>query len=110
MAVRPSPNFLWRLFALVGIGTMTALSFSDQAWEQWEANVGDIVPRSTIRNVLAGTVGVHAAEAAWVHRSAKRAGFDKPGRWTRASLLYGFPVMFRLRKAKRSGEIAVIAD
>ena len=110
MAVRPQPNILWRLFALTGIGTMKALSLSDQAWEQWEANVGDVVPRSTIRKVLAGTIGLHVAEAVWVHRSAKRAGIDRPGRWGRTALLYGFPVILRLRKAKRSGEIAVIAD
>ena len=64
MAVRRTPNILWRIFALVGIGTMTALAVSDEAWEQWEENVGDVVPRSTIRAVLAGTLGVHVAEAA----------------------------------------------
>lgn len=110
MAVRPQPNILWRLFALTGIGTMKALSLSDQAWEQWEANVGDVVPRSTIRKVLAATIGLHVAEAVWVHRSARRASVDRPGRWTRAALLYGFPVMLRLRKVKRRGEIGVVVD
>jgi hypothetical protein len=110
MAVRRTPNILWRIFALVGIGTMTALAVSDEAWEQWEENVGDVVPRSTIRAVLAGTLGVHVAEAAVVHRSARRAGLDHPGRWAFTTLLYGFPVMFRLRKAKRSEELAVVGD
>lgn len=104
MSVRPRPNILWRLFAVGGVATMTGLSLNDQVWEQWRDNIGDVVPRSAIRKLLAGTVGLHVVEAAFVHRSAREAGVDRPGRWARTALLYGFPVMLRLRRAVAAGE------
>ena len=102
MAVRRKPTLLWRLFVITGVGTMTALVLSDDVWEQWEENVGDVVPRSTIRNVLAGTVGLHAVQAVLVHRSPRRNGIEHPARWAVATLLYGFPVARRLRRATRA--------
>ncbi|MFZ4518909.1 MAG: TMEM254 family protein [Microthrixaceae bacterium] len=99
--VSPRPNLLWRLGVVVGLGTLTTLSVSDGAWEQWEDNVGDAVPRSAMRNLLVGTVAVHAVEALAAHRSASAAGLDRPGRWARLTFLFGFPVLLRLRKARR---------
>ncbi len=109
MAVRRSPNLLWRLFALTGIGTMAVLVLSDDVWERVEDTVGDVVPRSTIRNVLAGTVGVHVLEALLVHRSARKHGVDHPMRWAFTTLLYGFPVAFRVRKAAKAQALAAEA-
>lgn len=103
MNVSPRPNLLWRLFALAGLGTLTALSVSDTAWEAWEDTVGDAVPRSTIRALLAATVGLHAIEALLTTRSARAAGLDRPCRWGWSALLWGFPVMLRLRRARRAG-------
>jgi hypothetical protein len=102
MTVRPTPNLAWRLFALTGIGAMAALVLSDDVWERWEDTVGDVVPRSTIRAVLTGTAGVHLLEALLVHRAAKRHGVSHPLRWTFSTLLYGFPVMFRVRRAGKA--------
>ncbi len=99
--VSPRPNLLWRLGVLTGLGTLTTLSVSDTAWQQWEENVGDAVPRSTMRNLVVGTVAVHAVEAVAALRSARAAGLDRPGRWARLTFLFGFPVLLRLRKARR---------
>jgi len=110
MIVRPRPNLLWRLFVILGVGTMTALTVSDDAWKAWEDTVGDVLPRSTIRNMLIGTFGLHATEGVLVGRAARRAGMDRPGRWGLSALFWGFPVALRLRTAKRTGEIVVVED
>jgi hypothetical protein len=105
MAVRPRPNILWRLFVIIGVGSMTALTLSDDAWAAWEENVGDVVPRATIRNLLVGTLGLHALEGVLVTRSAARSGQDHPGRWGLSAFFWGFPVIFRLRRANGSAEM-----
>jgi hypothetical protein len=102
MDIRPRPNILWRLFVVLGVGTMTALSVSDDAWQMWEDNVGDVVPRSAIRGVLAATLGLHALEAVVSVRRARAAGLDRPGRWGVSTFLWGFPVMVRLARARRA--------
>jgi hypothetical protein len=109
MSVRRKPSLLWRLFVLVGLGSMTALSFSDQAWEQFEDTVGDAVPRSTIRSILLGTLAVHSLESLFVWRSTRRRGDAGPGRWALATFVWGFPVMRQLRKARKAEAMAVEA-
>jgi hypothetical protein len=98
------PSLLWRGFVLGGVTTMGVLSFNDDAWEAWEENVSDALPRSTVRAIFYGTIGVHVAEALLVRRKARRAGLANRGAWTRTALLYGFPTMFKLRKEIRSGD------
>lgn len=98
------PNLVWRGFVLTGVGTMKVLSFSDTAWEWWEENVTDAIPRSVIRGVLVGTVAVHAAEALSVRRTGKRADLAHRGAHTRSTMAYGFPAY---RKAKRAAWTAV---
>lgn len=93
------PNLLWRGFVLSGIATLGVLSVSDDAWQAWEDNVTDAVPRSAIRGLFAGTVGIHLIEALAVRRMARRAELDHVGAWTRTALLYGFPTIGRLNKA-----------
>lgn len=100
------PNLLWRLFVLAGLGTAGAVTVSDEAWEQFKNVAGDAVPREAFRSLLVGTAALHAAESTLVYGSARRAGMERPGRWARATLLWGFPVMLRLRRAKRA-ELAV---
>ena len=90
MDVSPRPNLLWRLFVLGGLGTAGAVTFSDEAWEQWQNVAGDAVPREAMRSVFLGSVGLHATESVFAYGSARR-----------ATLLWGFPVLRRLRKAKR---------
>ena len=102
MQISPRPSLLWRLFVLVGLGTAGAVTLSDEAWEQFQNVAGDAVPRETFRTVFWGSVAVHAAEGVFAYGSARRAGLERPGRWGRSGLLWGFPVLLRLRKAKRS--------
>jgi hypothetical protein len=102
MDVSPRPNLLWRLFVLVGLGTAGAVTVSDEAWERFKDVAGDAVPRELMKNVFVGSVGLHAAEGVLAYGSARRAGLERPGRWFRATLLWGFPVLLRLRKAKRA--------
>lgn len=96
------PSLLWRGFVIGGVGTMAALSVSDAAWEQWEATVGDRIPRSVIRGFVGGTVAVHVAEALAVRRVARRGGVAHPGAYARTALVYGFPVYFAARRAARA--------
>jgi hypothetical protein len=93
------PNLVWRAFVIGGVGTMKVLSLSDTAWEWWEENVTDAIPRSTIRGVLAGTAVVHVGEAALARRWARRSGIDHAGAWVRTTALYGFPELRHLRRA-----------
>jgi hypothetical protein len=101
MQISPRPSLLWRLFVLVGLGTAGAVTLSDEAWEQFQNVAGDAVPRETFRTVFWGSVGVHAAEGLFAYGSARRAGLERPGRWGRSTALWGFPVLLRLRRAKR---------
>lgn len=96
------PNVLWRGFVIGGVGTLKVLSLSDTAWDWWEDNVTDVVPRSTYRAVLGATVAVHLAEAALVGRWTRRAGLDHRGAWIRTTALYGFPELRHVRRAIRT--------
>jgi hypothetical protein len=102
MHVSPRPNLLWRLFVLVGLGTAGAVTLSDEAWEQWHNVAGDTVPRDVMRSVFLGSVAVHVAESGAAYAAARRSGLERPGRWARSTLLWGFPVLLRLRRATRS--------
>lgn len=102
MDVRPTPNLIWRLFVLFGMGTLAVLSTSDQAWERFRSVAGDAVPRDAIRRLVVGTLGVHAAEAVITAARARRSGLAHPLRWGMSAFLWGFPVMGRLRRARRA--------
>ena len=93
------PTLLWRAFVLVNVPALGVLSVSDPAWEAWEDNVTHTIPRSVIRTLFVGTIGIHLVEALVVRRMAKRAGVEDVGAWTRTALLYGFPTFTRLRRA-----------
>lgn len=95
------PNLLWRLFVLVNVPLLGVLSISDGWWQVWEDNVTEAIPRSAIRGLFAGTVGIHLVEALVVRRLARRAGLPDVGAWTRTALLYGFPTFFKLRQASQ---------
>ncbi|MFZ4669279.1 MAG: TMEM254 family protein [Microthrixaceae bacterium] len=113
MDVRPRPNLLWRLFVVIGLGTLVLLSVSDDAWDRFRGAVGEVIPRSAIRQLVVGTLGVHALEAIVVFARARRAGLEHPGRWAISTFLWGFPVMSRLGRAKRAivdGEPSVEVD
>lgn len=102
MDVSPRPNLLWRLFVLLGLGTAGAVTVSDEAWEQYKNVAGDAIPRETFTAVFVGSVGLHVAEGAFAYVSARSRGVAKPGKWARSTVLWGFPVLLRLRKAKRA--------
>jgi hypothetical protein len=105
MAISPRPNLLWRLFVLTGLGTAGAVTVSDEAWEQYKNVAGETVPRETFRTVFVGSVAVHVAEGALAYASARRAGLERPGKWARSTVLWGFPVLLRLRRAKRAAAL-----
>ncbi len=62
---------------------------------------GETVSRETLKSVFVGSVGLHVAEGAFAYLSARSGGVAKPGKWARSTVLWGFPVLLRLRKAKR---------
>jgi len=86
------------MFVIGGIGTLEVLSLSDAAWAWWEQHVTASLPRRTVRSVAAGAVLVHGAEAVVANRRATRGGLDHVGSWTFTTLLYGFPVLARIRR------------
>lgn len=92
------PSLLWRLFVLGGVSTMAVLSTSQKAWEAWEDNVTDAVPRSAIRSALLGTIGLHLGEARLAAVMADKRGLTPTRPWVLSTLTYGFPVLRRLRR------------
>jgi hypothetical protein len=103
----PKPHLIWRLFVLLGLGTAGAVTLSDEAWEQWSGVAGDAVPREVFRSVFWGSVGLHAAEGGVAYVSARRAGLERPGKWARATLWWGFPVLLRLRRASAAAALEI---
>jgi hypothetical protein len=103
MDVRPTPNLLWRAFVLIGMGTLTVLSTNDQAWDRFRDATGGSVPRQTIRQVVLGTLGIHAVEGLLASARARRSGLAHPARWGLSTFLWGFPVLRRLGRAQRGG-------
>lgn len=99
--VTPRPNIIWRLFVLGGLGSMVAVSIDDNAWEAADELAGGAIDRDAVRAGTAAMLGLHVLEALFAWRSARRGGLERPGRWARATLLWGFPVLRRIRKAKR---------
>jgi hypothetical protein len=102
------PSLAWRLFVIVGVGALKALSFSDTAWAWWEENVTDEIPRSTVRRILAGTAVLHAVEAGVAYRWAGRAGVEHRRAWTRTTLVYGFPELRHLRRRIAASRVVVV--
>lgn len=92
------PSLLWRVFVVSGVGTMAVLSTSRKAWEAWEDNVTDKLPRSAIRGVLVATVATHVGEARVAAQMADRRGVTPARPWVLSTLLYGFPVLRRLAR------------
>lgn len=86
---------------LVGLGTAGAVTLSDEAWEQWRNVAGDSLPRDTIRSIFWGSAALHVAESGVAYATARSADMERPGRWARATMLWGFPVLRRLRRARR---------
>jgi hypothetical protein len=116
MDVRPTPNLLWRAFVLIGLGTLTVLSTSDQAWDRFRDATGGAVPRQTVRQLVIGTLGVHAVEGLLAGARARRSGLAHPARWGLSTFLWGFPVLRRLGRARQAvgsaggaAEVAVAA-
>jgi hypothetical protein len=109
MDVSPRPSLLWRLFVLVGLGTAGAVTVSDEAWERWHGVAGDAVPREVMRSVFVVSAALHVAEGGAAYVRARRAGLDRPGRWARSTVLWGFPVLRRLTRASEGRSAAAIA-
>jgi hypothetical protein len=98
--ISPKPNIIWRLFVLAGVGTSGVVSIDDDAWEAFDEATGHTVDRNAVRVLFFGTVAVHVLEGAAAYRSARRAGLGHPLRWGLSTLMWGFPVLLRMRRAK----------
>lgn len=95
------PSLLWRLFVLSGMSTVIAVSVDDNAWEAFDDVTGGSFDRDTIRATAGAAVGLHILEAIAACLMARRAGLDRPRKWAASTLLWGSPVLRRLRKARR---------
>ncbi len=95
------PNLFWRLLVLVGVGTSAVVSIDDNAWEAFDEATGRSISRDTIRGLFTGTVALHALEGAAAWRAARNNGLEHPVRWGLSTFMWGFPVLLRLRRAKR---------
>lgn len=100
--ISPKPNILWRLFVLGGIGTSAVVSIDDDAWEAFDEATGHTMNRNAIRAVFGGTIALHALEGGAAFGSARKAGLRRPFRWGLSGFMWGFPVLLRLRRAKRA--------
>jgi len=96
------PSLAWRAFVLVGVGTSVAVTVSDDAWEKWKGVAGETIPRDVMKSFVTGTAALHSAEAGAAYFSARRGKLDHPGRWALSTLLWGFPVLRRLRKQRKA--------
>ena len=92
---------------LLGLGTAGAVTVSDEAWEQWHNVAGDTIPRDVFRSVFVGSAALHVTEGAAAYAMARRGGLERPGRWARSTVLWGFPVLLRLRRAKRAAALEI---
>jgi hypothetical protein len=99
--IRPSAPILWRLFVLGGLGTLAVVSVDDDAWETFDELTGGVTTRTACRVTLAGALSLHVAESLSTWRAARRAGVEHPFRWAFSALLWGFPVLLRLHRARR---------
>lgn len=90
------------MFVLTGMSTSIAISVDDNAWEAFDDATGGAADRDTIRAITGAAVGLHVLEAIAACVMAKRAGLAKPRKWAFATFLWGFPVLRRLRKARRA--------
>jgi hypothetical protein len=100
--ISPTPGLLWRTFVITGVGTMTAVTVDDRAWEAFSDATGGAVKRDAISRLLIGTAVLHTVEGILAYRSAKKAHLRRPTWWGLSTLIWGFPVIARLRKAKRA--------
>jgi hypothetical protein len=96
------PSLAWRAFVIAGVGTSVAVTVSDDAWEKWKGVAGETIPRDVMKSFVVGTGAVHVSESLWSFRAARRAKLDHPGRWALSTLLWGFPVMRRLRAQRKA--------
>lgn len=90
---------------------MAAVTVDDRAWERFRNATGDAVSRDQVRQLLLGTLVVHAGESLLAFRRARRSGVGRPVRWSLATMVWGFPVLRRLRKAgKLAGEGGSVSE
>ena len=108
--ISPKPSLLWRLLVLGGLGTGAVVSVDDDAWEAFDEATGHTMSRDAIRALTIGSFGLHVLEAMAAYRSARKAGLDRPGRWSVTTLFFGFPVLLRLHRARRAKRATAALD
>ena len=99
-AVRPK----WWWFALLdgGIVAMIIFSVSDGAHRAvTESGPAPLPPQRVLRGMLAGTALIHAVEAVFAARGARRRGLPA-GSWARQTFVVGFPSLLALRRMPES--------
>ena len=91
------PGWGWYALFLPGIGSLVAMSVSQEAYDRARGRV-PLPTRRTVQLLAAGTVALHVLEARATTRMARRRGMSRSARrWGAEALLLGFPVPLRLR-------------
>src|SRR5262249_27266649 len=92
------PGLGWNLLLQPGIVATVVLALSPKAYESVSTRV-PLPPRSRMRAMAAGAVGLHVFEALVAYRTAKGKGYTRSAkRWGIEGFLLGFPVLLKLRK------------
>jgi hypothetical protein len=98
------PHLGWWIAIGGGIGVLALVALDGGAWALWSAHVTAAIPRSALRALLAATVAIHVAEAAYARRLALRLGLAAAaGAWFWQTLLLGFPSLRLLQRRARAG-------
>jgi transmembrane protein TMEM254 len=96
------PSLFWFLLLDGGIVALTKLAVSKSAYDKVDDMTGDLLPpRETLQVMLIGTAVIHATEALWAGRMAKRRGISPRG-WRLQTFVVGFPSLLSLRRSTRS--------
>jgi len=87
---RPAPGPT--VATLGGIAALAALALSESLHGWWTASLTALPPRSLLLGLLLAVPVVHALEAWWVHRTAKRIGLTgSAGAWAAQTFVLGAP-------------------
>ena len=98
------PNLAWYLAIQPGLGMLTAVAVSEDAYEQARGRV-PLPSRRVCQALVVGTALVHAAEARFAFRKARSLGMrGSAPRWALETLVGGFPVLLSLNKVAAGQE------
>ncbi|GEM_PF-294650 len=85
------PALGWWIAIGGGMGLLLALAFVPEAYAFWRRHVGPMMPRRVLQGIAVVALGLHAGEAAYAYRVARKHGLPKAGKWAWQTLLLGYP-------------------